>query len=118
MAGAGLLHTIIFNRALGRVQPKEIESELIDITYVRFDCSLHPCDIFFWCFFGPPSPVAEGAASFDNRCRAETLPLSRKLRTKLANSRLGWKNIQATAVRWDFRSQQSALSQVLQTSSS
>ena len=32
----GLLHTIIFNRALGRVQPKEIESELIDITYVRF----------------------------------------------------------------------------------
>ncbi|KAK9837832.1 hypothetical protein WJX74_005939 [Apatococcus lobatus] len=29
-----LLHTIIFSRALGRVQPKEIESELVDITYV------------------------------------------------------------------------------------
>lgn len=32
---AGLLHTIIFNRALGPVRPREVDSELFDITYVR-----------------------------------------------------------------------------------
>lgn len=32
---AGVLHTIIFNRALGPVRPREIDSELFDITYVR-----------------------------------------------------------------------------------
>ncbi|KAK9800356.1 hypothetical protein WJX73_009590 [Symbiochloris irregularis] len=30
-----LLHTIIFNRALGLVKPQEVESELFDVTYVR-----------------------------------------------------------------------------------
>lgn len=30
-----LLHTIIFNRALGHVQPVEIDSELFDVTYVQ-----------------------------------------------------------------------------------
>lgn len=35
-AFAGVLHTIIFNRALGPVRPREIDSELFDITYVRF----------------------------------------------------------------------------------
>jgi len=29
-----VLHTIIFNRALGHVFPKEVDSELADITYV------------------------------------------------------------------------------------
>ena len=32
---AGVLHTIIFNRALGAFRPKEVDSELFDITYVR-----------------------------------------------------------------------------------
>ena len=32
---AGLLHTIIFNRALGPVKPQEVDSELFDITYAR-----------------------------------------------------------------------------------
>jgi autophagy-related protein 101 len=32
---AGLLHTIIFNRALGYVTPRDVDSELFDITYVR-----------------------------------------------------------------------------------
>lgn len=31
---AGLLHTILFNRALGMVVPRDVESELLDITYV------------------------------------------------------------------------------------
>ena len=31
---AGILHTIIFNRALGPVRPREVDSELFDITYV------------------------------------------------------------------------------------
>ena len=31
----GLLHTIIFNRALGPVKPQEVDSELFDVTYVR-----------------------------------------------------------------------------------
>lgn len=31
---AGVLHTIIFNRALGAFRPKEVDSELFDITYV------------------------------------------------------------------------------------
>jgi len=31
---AGVLHTIIFNRALGPVEPKEVDSELFDVTYV------------------------------------------------------------------------------------
>ena len=31
----GFLHTILFNRALGPVRPKEVDSELFDITYVR-----------------------------------------------------------------------------------
>jgi hypothetical protein len=32
---AGVLHTILFNRALGPVRPCEVESELFDICYVR-----------------------------------------------------------------------------------
>lgn len=36
---AGLLHTIIFNRALGQVRPIEVESWL-DLAYVRA-CTLH-----------------------------------------------------------------------------
>jgi len=32
---AGLCHTILFHRALGNVTPKDIDSELFDITYVR-----------------------------------------------------------------------------------
>lgn len=31
---AGLLHTILFTRALGMVVPREVESELLDISYV------------------------------------------------------------------------------------
>ncbi|CAI5469915.1 unnamed protein product [Closterium sp. Yama58-4] len=31
----GLLHTIMFHRALGLVRPKSIDSELFDITYVQ-----------------------------------------------------------------------------------
>ena len=31
----GLLHTIIFNRALSYVKPLDTDSELFDITYVR-----------------------------------------------------------------------------------
>ena len=31
---AGVLHTILFNRALGPVKPKEVDSELFDVTYV------------------------------------------------------------------------------------
>ena len=32
---AGLLHTIIFNRALGPVRPREVDLQLFDLTYVR-----------------------------------------------------------------------------------
>jgi hypothetical protein len=39
LTNAGVLHTIIFNRALGHVFPKEVDSELADITYV----SNNPC---------------------------------------------------------------------------
>jgi hypothetical protein len=31
----GVLHTIIFNRSLGYVVPKEVDTELFDVTYVR-----------------------------------------------------------------------------------
>ena len=31
----GVLHTIVFNRALGHVRPLDVESELFDVTYVR-----------------------------------------------------------------------------------
>lgn len=31
---AGILHTIVFHRALGLVRPKGIDLELFDITYV------------------------------------------------------------------------------------
>lgn len=37
----GLLHTIIFNRALGLLSPKEVTSSLFDITYVRTHTLLH-----------------------------------------------------------------------------
>ncbi len=30
----GVLHTIIFNRSLGYVFPKDVDSDLFDITYV------------------------------------------------------------------------------------
>ena len=30
-----LLHTILFNRALGPVRPREVDSELFDVSYVR-----------------------------------------------------------------------------------
>lgn len=32
--GAGILHTIVFNRALGLVRPKDVDLELFEITYV------------------------------------------------------------------------------------
>jgi hypothetical protein len=32
--GAGILHTIVFHRALGLVRPKDIDLELFEITYV------------------------------------------------------------------------------------
>jgi hypothetical protein len=32
---AGILHTIMFNRALGLVRPREVDSELFEITYVQ-----------------------------------------------------------------------------------
>lgn len=31
---AGILHTIVFQRALGLVRPKDIDLELFEITYV------------------------------------------------------------------------------------
>lgn len=31
---AGVLHTIIFNRALGYVKPRDVESDVFDISYV------------------------------------------------------------------------------------
>lgn len=31
----GLLHTIMFNRALGPVRPYDVDSELFEISYVR-----------------------------------------------------------------------------------
>ena len=30
-----MLHTIVFNRALGHVRPVDVDSELFDVTYVR-----------------------------------------------------------------------------------
>ena len=33
-AGAGLLHTIVFCRALGPVRPQEVDLQLLDVTYV------------------------------------------------------------------------------------
>ncbi|XP_042509002.1 autophagy-related protein 101 isoform X2 [Macadamia integrifolia] len=32
---AGILHTIVFHRALGLIRPRDIDSELFDITYVQ-----------------------------------------------------------------------------------
>jgi len=32
-----LLHTILFNRALGTIKPKEVECDVFDITYARVD---------------------------------------------------------------------------------
>ena len=37
-ARAGLLHTVIFNRALGPVRPREVDLQLFDLTYVRRLC--------------------------------------------------------------------------------
>ncbi|GAX80828.1 hypothetical protein CEUSTIGMA_g8263.t1 [Chlamydomonas eustigma] len=34
-----LIHTIVFNRALGYVRPQDVDSELFDITYVKCDDS-------------------------------------------------------------------------------
>lgn len=33
---AGILHTIVFHRALGLVRPKDVDLELFDVTYVLF----------------------------------------------------------------------------------
>lgn len=38
---AGILHTIAFHRALGLVRPKDVDSELFDITYVSDSHKLH-----------------------------------------------------------------------------
>lgn len=32
---AGILHTILFHRTLGALKPVDVESELLDLTYVR-----------------------------------------------------------------------------------
>lgn len=34
---AGILHTIMFNRALGLVRPRDVDSELFEITYVSWE---------------------------------------------------------------------------------
>lgn len=44
---AGILHTIVFHRALGLIRPKDIDLELFDITYVSVD-SLSIC--FLLCY--------------------------------------------------------------------
>lgn len=37
-----VLHTILFNRALGQVAPRDVDSDLFDITYVRRSL-IHNC---------------------------------------------------------------------------
>lgn len=34
LLAAGILHTIVFHRALGLVRPKDVDCELFEITYV------------------------------------------------------------------------------------
>lgn len=34
---AGILHTVVFHRALGLVRPKDVDMELFDVTYVCFE---------------------------------------------------------------------------------
>lgn len=46
-ARAGLLHTIVFCRALGPVRPQEVDLQLFDITYVRLATSLDFGDLLF-----------------------------------------------------------------------
>lgn len=36
----GILHTIVFHRALGLIRPKDIDLELFEITYVRLNIFL------------------------------------------------------------------------------
>jgi hypothetical protein len=38
---AGILHTIVFHRALGLVRPKDIDLELFEITYVSDSTFFH-----------------------------------------------------------------------------
>lgn len=59
---SGVLHTILFNRALGMVKPRNVDSELFDITYVR------ACELCVWpvrCLHGqlrfPTSGTMRGA---------------------------------------------------------
>jgi len=47
---AGILHTIVFHRALGLVRPKDIDSELFEITYV----TRYLCIIINLISTGPP----------------------------------------------------------------
>lgn len=49
--GAGILHTIVFNRALGLVRPKDVDLELFEITYV----SVYVLQIFGCLGFVPSS---------------------------------------------------------------
>lgn len=50
----GLLHTIIFNRALSYVKPLDTDSELFDITYVRANSKCSVCKPM--CSATPRSP--------------------------------------------------------------
>lgn len=61
--GAGILHTIVFHRALGLVRPKDIDLELFEITYVSgsefllsicYSSCMHLCLPCFWSGEGSP----------------------------------------------------------------
>ncbi len=52
-ARAGLLHTIVFCRALGPVRPQEVDLQLFDITYVRLATFLELGSLFVVCSVQP-----------------------------------------------------------------
>ena len=83
LCATGLCHTILFNRALGQVRPKDVSSELFDITYVRLQLP---------CVGGCPKPFNALHAPFPmHRYSAETRRLRRVLRLLFLTSAQQWR---------------------------
>jgi hypothetical protein len=106
---AGILHTIMFNRALGLVRPREVDSELFEITYVCCFLSSHSfcknsgelCSVLIIpdrtemvkLRIGSMGKRTYYSSVMVSRCSVEMQPQRRKLRKKLTFFLHGWKNI-------------------------
>ena len=77
-----ILHTILFNRALGPVAPREVDSDLFDVSYVR--CDVTDVD----------RSVEEAIERFSNSLRLASADVARgRLVLSVYEKRVRWRRL-------------------------